>query len=61
MCLQSISFKDPISQELFEAVEQERNFRTAPSRNSTIFLHPSLGELQHVCLPSVLDICGYYT
>uniref|UniRef100_A0A2P2LVE3 RING-type E3 ubiquitin transferase n=2 Tax=Rhizophora mucronata TaxID=61149 RepID=A0A2P2LVE3_RHIMU len=56
MCLHPISLKDPTSQELFEAVEQERKFRTAPSRNATIFHHPSLGdfELQHVCLPSAL-------
>lgn len=39
------------SQELLEAVEQERNFRFNPSRNATIFRHPTLGdfELQHVC------------
>ena len=39
------------SQELLEAVERERNFRFNPSRNATIFHHPTLGdfELQHVC------------
>lgn len=39
------------SQELLEGVEHERNIRTAPPRNSTIFHHPTLGnfELQHVC------------
>ncbi|KAL1204244.1 E3 ubiquitin-protein ligase RHF2A [Cardamine amara subsp. amara] len=49
MCWQSISLKDPTSQELLEAVEQERNFRFNPSRNATIFRHPTLGdfELQH--------------
>ncbi|KAJ6994314.1 hypothetical protein NC653_017211 [Populus alba x Populus x berolinensis] len=50
MCLQSISLKDPTSQELFEAVERERKIRAAPSRNATIFHHPALGnfELQHL-------------
>ncbi|XP_043815189.1 E3 ubiquitin-protein ligase RHF2A isoform X3 [Manihot esculenta] len=50
MCLQSINLKDPTSQELLEAVERERNFRAAPSRNATIFRHPTLGdfELQHL-------------
>ncbi|KAH1222419.1 E3 ubiquitin-protein ligase RHF2A [Glycine max] len=37
-------------QELLEAVERERNFRFNPSRNATIFHHPTLGdfELQHL-------------
>ncbi|XP_062112361.1 E3 ubiquitin-protein ligase RHF2A-like [Humulus lupulus] len=50
MCWQPISLKDPDSQELLEAVERERNFRAAPSRNATIFHHPTLGdfELQHL-------------
>ncbi|CAL9231111.1 unnamed protein product [Arabidopsis halleri] len=50
MCWQSISLKDPTSQELLEAVEQERNFRFNPARNATIFRHPTLGdfELQHL-------------
>ncbi|KAF5750608.1 hypothetical protein HS088_TW03G00947 [Tripterygium wilfordii] len=50
MCWQSISLKDPNSQELLEAVERERNFRAAPPRNRTIFHHPTLGdfELQHL-------------
>ncbi|KGN66567.1 E3 ubiquitin-protein ligase RHF2A isoform X2 [Cucumis sativus] len=50
MCWQSISLKDPTSQELLEAVEQERSFRLNPARNSTIFRHPTLGdfELQHL-------------
>ncbi|KAL6585525.1 hypothetical protein OROMI_002169 [Orobanche minor] len=36
-------------QELLEAVERERSFRSAPSRNARIFHHPTLGdfELQH--------------
>ncbi|KAG6792538.1 hypothetical protein POTOM_001690 [Populus tomentosa] len=50
MCWQPISLKDPMSQELLEAVEQERSFRLNPSRNATIFHHPALGdfELQHL-------------
>lgn len=50
MCWQPISLKDPASQELLEAVERERNFRVTPSRNATIFHHPTLGdfELQHL-------------
>ncbi|KAH9699348.1 E3 ubiquitin-protein ligase RHF2A [Citrus sinensis] len=38
------------SQELLEAVERERSFRLNPSRNATIFRHPTLGdfELQHL-------------
>nr|GEY26561.1 E3 ubiquitin-protein ligase RHF2A-like isoform X1 [Tanacetum cinerariifolium] len=50
MCWQSISLKDPSSQELLEAVEQERRIRFNPTRNSTIFHHPTLGdfELQHL-------------
>ncbi|KAG8376839.1 hypothetical protein BUALT_Bualt09G0105600 [Buddleja alternifolia] len=50
ICWQSISLKDPSSQELLEAVERERGFRITPSRNATIFHHSTLGdfELQHV-------------
>ncbi|XP_010535744.1 PREDICTED: E3 ubiquitin-protein ligase RHF2A isoform X2 [Tarenaya hassleriana] len=50
MCWQPISLKDPTSQELLEAVERERSFRFNPSRNATIFRHPTLGdfELQHL-------------
>ncbi|XP_022974100.1 E3 ubiquitin-protein ligase RHF2A-like isoform X3 [Cucurbita maxima] len=50
MCWQPISLKDPTSQELLEAVEQERSFRLNPVRNSTIFRHPTFGdfELQHL-------------
>ncbi|CAF1774850.1 unnamed protein product [Brassica napus] len=55
MCWQSISLKDPIGQELLEGVVQERNLRFNPSRNATIFRHPTLGdfELQH--LPAGVD------
>ena len=50
MCWQNISLKDRASQELLEAVERERSFRSTPSRNATIFRHPTLGdfELQHL-------------
>ncbi|KAL7096439.1 hypothetical protein ACP275_10G079200 [Erythranthe tilingii] len=37
MCWQSISLKDPTSQELLEAVERERSIRFTPSRNATVF------------------------
>ncbi|VFQ94108.1 unnamed protein product [Cuscuta campestris] len=50
MCWQNLSLKDPNSQELFDAVEHERNVRMNPPRNTTIFRHPTLGdfELQHL-------------
>ncbi|KAK7284753.1 hypothetical protein RJT34_19506 [Clitoria ternatea] len=50
MCWQPISLKDPTSQELFEGVEQERKWRTTPSRNAAIFRHPTFGDfdLQHL-------------
>ncbi|KAJ8465498.1 hypothetical protein OPV22_028050 [Ensete ventricosum] len=50
MCWQSISLKDPTSQELLGAVERERNIRLNHARTTTIFHHPALGdfELQHL-------------
>ncbi|EHA8586777.1 putative E3 ubiquitin-protein ligase RHF1A [Cocos nucifera] len=50
MCWQPISLKDPTSQELLEAVEQERSIRVNQSCHATIFHHPMLGdfELQHL-------------
>ncbi|CAN1306774.1 E3 ubiquitin-protein ligase RHF2A [Linum perenne] len=50
MCLQPVILKDPSSQELFEAVEQERKIRTAAARNPTVLRHPTLGDfgLHHV-------------
>ncbi|URD72152.1 E3 ubiquitin-protein ligase [Musa troglodytarum] len=50
MCWQSISLKDPTSQELLEAVERERNIRINQTRAATIFRHPALGDfdLQHL-------------
>ncbi|XLS49094.1 hypothetical protein HN51_023452 [Arachis hypogaea] len=44
MCWQSVSLKDATSQELLEAVEQERSIRVTPSRNVDIFHHPSLDD-----------------
>ncbi|KAM0951964.1 putative transcription factor C2H2 family [Dioscorea sansibarensis] len=51
MCWQAISLKDPISQELLEGVERERNLRSSRSL-STAYYHPALGdfELQHLPL-----------
>ncbi|XP_074289698.1 E3 ubiquitin-protein ligase RHF2A-like [Silene latifolia] len=50
MCWQPISLKDPTSQELLDAVVDERNIRLNPPRNTTIFHHPALGdfEIQHL-------------
>ncbi|KAI3993802.1 hypothetical protein MKX01_002815 [Papaver californicum] len=50
MCWQTISLKDATSQELFTSTEQERNFQLRPSRNATIFHHPTLRnfELPHL-------------
>lgn len=50
MCWQTISLKDPASQQLLDAVEREKRFRFTPARNATIFHHPTLGdfELQHL-------------
>ncbi|KAI3795902.1 hypothetical protein L1987_38562 [Smallanthus sonchifolius] len=50
MCWQSISLKDPSSQELLDAIEQERSIANNPSMNTTIFHHPTFGdfELQHL-------------
>ncbi|KAL2345327.1 hypothetical protein Fmac_006612 [Flemingia macrophylla] len=52
MCWQQISLKDPSSQELLEAVEQERSLSVATSRNASIFHHPAFDdyELQHLCM-----------
>ncbi|XP_048322136.2 E3 ubiquitin-protein ligase RHF2A isoform X1 [Ziziphus jujuba] len=49
MCWQSISLKDPSSQELLKAVEQERSLRATP-RNATIYNH-SLGGFEVQRLP----------
>ncbi|CAI8614959.1 unnamed protein product [Vicia faba] len=44
MCWQPISLKDPTGQELFEGVEQERNWRDTPSRNVNTIHHQSIGN-----------------
>ncbi|KAJ1293284.1 hypothetical protein BS78_01G055900 [Paspalum vaginatum] len=46
MCWQPISMKDPLSQELLEAVEQERNMRANRSQNTAVFRHPMLGDFE---------------
>lgn len=45
------------SQELLDAIEQEKSFRANARRNTTIFHHPTLGdfELQHVRNLLILD------
>ncbi|XP_073006087.1 E3 ubiquitin-protein ligase RHF2A-like [Typha latifolia] len=50
MCWQPISLKDPTSQELLEAIQQERSVRVNRSRSAAIFHHPVLRdfELQHL-------------
>ncbi|XP_010315827.1 E3 ubiquitin-protein ligase RHF2A isoform X2 [Solanum lycopersicum] len=42
MCWQPLSLKDPTSQELLEAVEQERTIRFNQARNATMFRRPTL-------------------
>ncbi|CAN4089664.1 unnamed protein product [Withania somnifera] len=42
MCWQPLCLKDPTSQELLEAVEQERNFRFNQARNATVSRRPTL-------------------
>lgn len=51
MCWQPISLKDPTSQELLDAVVQERDLRLNPPRNAAIFHHPTLGEFEIQHLP----------
>ncbi|KAF8710009.1 hypothetical protein HU200_029734 [Digitaria exilis] len=46
MCWQPISMKDPISQELLEAVEHERNMRANRSNGTALFRHPVLGDFE---------------
>ncbi|KAM3266248.1 E3 ubiquitin-protein ligase RHF2A isoform X1 [Capsicum annuum] len=42
MCWQPLSLKDPTSQELLEAVEQERTLRFNQARNASVFRRPTL-------------------
>uniref|UniRef100_A0A0A9GR09 RING-type E3 ubiquitin transferase n=1 Tax=Arundo donax TaxID=35708 RepID=A0A0A9GR09_ARUDO len=46
MCWQSISMKDPMSQELLEAVEHERNIQANRSHATAVFRHPMLGNFE---------------
>uniref|UniRef100_A0A0A9GHY2 E3 ubiquitin-protein ligase RHF2A n=1 Tax=Arundo donax TaxID=35708 RepID=A0A0A9GHY2_ARUDO len=46
MCWQAISMKDPLSQELLEAVVQERSVQENPARTTTVFRHPLLGDFE---------------
>uniref|UniRef100_A0A0A9EWK2 E3 ubiquitin-protein ligase RHF2A n=1 Tax=Arundo donax TaxID=35708 RepID=A0A0A9EWK2_ARUDO len=46
MCWQEISMKDPMSQELLEAVVQERNVQKNYARTTTVFRHPLLGDFE---------------
>ncbi|XP_027938027.1 E3 ubiquitin-protein ligase RHF2A-like isoform X2 [Vigna unguiculata] len=55
MCWQAISLKDATSQELLEAVEQERSLRNMPSRNASIF-HLSQHEFQRLPVERDSDI-----
>ncbi|KAL9264194.1 E3 ubiquitin-protein ligase RHF2A-like protein [Drosera capensis] len=65
MCWQPISLKDPASQELLDAVVQERNIRFNPPRSAAIFHHPSLGdfEIQHVRVATMwlqwMSLCSF--
>ncbi|KAD0864870.1 hypothetical protein E3N88_43598 [Mikania micrantha] len=57
MCWQAISLKDPSSQELLEAVVQERRVRCNPIRNTAIFHHPTLGDFEIQNLPVGFSGC----
>ncbi|KAL5218111.1 hypothetical protein ABZP36_018795 [Zizania latifolia] len=46
MCWQSISMKDPMSQELLEAVERERKMQANRSNTAAVFHHPVLGDFE---------------
>ncbi|TVU44692.1 hypothetical protein EJB05_04141 [Eragrostis curvula] len=46
MCWQPISMKDPMSQELLEAVERERSMQANRSRTTAVFRHPVLGDFE---------------
>ena len=50
------------SQELLDAVVQERNLRLNPPRNAAIFHHPVLGEfeIQHVSRGYHVNYCCFW-
>ncbi|KAL6880194.1 hypothetical protein ACP4OV_011759 [Aristida adscensionis] len=52
MCWQAISMKDPTSQELLEAVVQERNAQENRVRATAIFRHPLFGDFE---VPAGID------
>eukprot|EP00252_Welwitschia_mirabilis_P020827 TRINITY_DN5191_c0_g1_i1.p1 TRINITY_DN5191_c0_g1~~TRINITY_DN5191_c0_g1_i1.p1 ORF type:complete len:417 (-),score=89.86 TRINITY_DN5191_c0_g1_i1:391-1641(-) len=55
MCLQSLALKDPTSQELLAAVEQERSFRSNRSVTSSMFGRNSLDEFEFHHVPAYGD------
>ncbi|TVU41477.1 hypothetical protein EJB05_14999, partial [Eragrostis curvula] len=46
MCWQAIGMKDPMSQELLEAVEHERNVQGNRVRTTAVYRHPLLGDFE---------------
>lgn len=55
MCWRILSLKDPASQELLAAVEQERNIRLSRSSNSHMFARNSLDEIEFHHVPAYTD------
>ncbi|XP_057870970.2 E3 ubiquitin-protein ligase RHF2A isoform X1 [Cryptomeria japonica] len=55
MCWRILSLKDPASQELLAAVEQERNIRLSRSPNSPMFARNSLDEIEFHHVPAYTD------
>lgn len=55
MCLQTLILKDPASQELLAAVEQERSFRLSRSPNTPMFARNSVDEFEFHHVPAYTD------
>lgn len=55
MCLRLLILKDPASQELLAAVEQERSFRLSRSPNSPMFARNSVDEIEFHHVPAYTD------
>eukprot|EP00253_Pinus_taeda_P013128 PITA_13128 len=55
MCLQTLILKDPASQELLAAVEQERSFRLSRSPNTPMFARNSVDEIEFHHVPAYTD------
>jgi len=55
MCLRILILKDPASQELLAAVEQERSFRLSRSPNTPIFARNSVDEIEFHHVPAYTD------